>query len=64
MIRFHIEFENQVSTFGEYVLKSGHIIGSGNFKALLDYDGDDSEWIESILEDDPNVVRYSGEVRE
>jgi hypothetical protein len=59
MIRYHVEFAEQVSTFGGFVVKSGVTIDNGNFKAIIDYDGDDADFFEACLEEDANVITYS-----
>jgi hypothetical protein len=60
MKRYHVEFTERVDHFGEYIV-SGVTTGDGTFKGVFSYDGDLPEFIDSLLNDDENVIRFTSE---
>ena len=61
--RYRVNFFDKVSVFGEWPVQHCIMIDDGTYKGIIDYDGDDPDFIENLLYDDPNVVSYSAENR-
>lgn len=61
MTRYHLTLREQIDHYGESTVVSGTKLSDGNYRALIDWDGD-CAWLEECLEADENVVSYTTSV--
>ena len=60
--RYHLTLINQIDHYGDATVISGTILSDVLFRALVDFDNADTEFIEGCMEIDENIVAYRAEV--
>lgn len=61
LTRYHLTTATKISTYGGNPVVSGTNLGDGTYRALVDFQDADIEWVEECLDADDNVLSYRAE---
>ena len=59
--RYHLTLTEQINQFGGNPIISGTILSDGTFRALVDFEDADTDFIEQTMEENENILSYSSE---
>lgn len=56
--RYHITTTERINEYGGNPVISGTILDDGNFLALVNFEDADTDFIESCMDEDDNIISY------
>lgn len=58
MIRYHLTTKEPISSYGGATVLSGTTLSDGNYRALIHFEGNDTDFFEQSMNDDENILSY------
>ena len=59
--RYHLTTVNQINEYGGNPAISGTILDDGNYLTLVNFEDADTDFVESCMDNDPNIIFYRAE---